>query len=357
MTHEKALAPGTVIQGEKRSYRVVDVLRVDGLGFAYKAVTEVRRGSRIIEVPTVVREHMMIRCSHRGPDGVTVVTPEDIAPTVDSCLEVFIQSSLERARISAECPWIINVLETFRSNNTYYYAVEFLDGDTLEDYVMKMGGSLTFEQARKVLAPIFDAVRILHANKAVHTDITPWHIRFVHRGDELIPVLFSLYASMHFNDKGTQQWSIPVMTCEEGYAPPEQYTSIEHFCPQMDIYSLAATLVYALSGRNLPDSRGLSEDVVRETLPPTVPENIVSAILNSLNSDPAVRTSTVTKFREDLGTFQGESANETSRSILDDDGNSTDDGYTLLSYMRENWVRLLIPLVMLGVLVALVASM
>ncbi len=46
MTHEKALAPGTVIQGEKRSYRVVDVLRVDGLGFAYKAVTEVRRGSR-----------------------------------------------------------------------------------------------------------------------------------------------------------------------------------------------------------------------------------------------------------------------------------------------------------------------
>lgn len=357
MNREKALAPGTVIKGEKHSYRVVEVLRADGLGFAYKTMTEVKRGSRIIEVPTVVREQMMIRCSDRGPDGITVETPDDIAPTVNSCLEVFIQSSRERARISATCPWIINVLETFPANNTYYYAIEYLDGDTLEEYVVKMGGSLTFEQARKVLAPIFDAVRTLHVNNAVHTDITPWHIRFVHRGDEMIPVLFSLYASMHFSEKGTQLWAIPVMTCEEGYAPPEQYTSIEHFCPQMDIYSLAATLVYALSGRSLPDSRGLSEDIVREILPPAVPENIVSAILNSLNPDPAVRTSTVTKFREELGTFQGTSADEISRSILDDDETTNDDGYSLLSYMRENWVRILIPLVVLGSLGALVASL
>ena len=301
---DKSLAPGTVIQGVKHSYRVVDVLRRDGQGFTYNTMASVNRSGSVVEVPVVVREQMMVRCSARGEDGITVVTPDDIAPTVNSCLEAFISSSLERANISKGCPWIINVIEAFPANNTYYYVVEFLDGDTLEEYVKGMGGRLTFEQTRKVLSPIFDAVRTLHTHRAVHADIHPRHVRFVNREGEMIPVLFSLYATMHFSDRGVMRWSLPPMTCEEGFAPPEQYNAIDHFCPQLDIYALASMVVFCLSGSVLPDSRSLTEERVRETLPPTVPETIVSALLNALHPDKSVRTSTVTKFREELGTFQ-----------------------------------------------------
>lgn len=184
MVSEKSLAPGTVIKGVKHSYRVVGVLRSDGQGFTYKTVVSVCRSGSVVEVPVVVREHMMVRCSSRGADGMTVITPDDIAPTVNSCLEAFIRACRERINLSRGCPWIINVIETFHANNTYYYVVEYLDGDTLEEYVRDMGGRLTFEQTRKVLSPIFDAVIALHNHRAVHADIHPRHVRFVKRERE-----------------------------------------------------------------------------------------------------------------------------------------------------------------------------
>ncbi|WP_301383517.1 protein kinase, partial [uncultured Duncaniella sp.] len=263
MVSEKSLAPGTVIKGVKHSYRVVGVLRSDGQGFTYKTVVSVCRSGSVVEVPVVVREQMMVRCSSRGADGMTVITPDDIAPTVNSCLEAFIRACRERINLSRGCPWIINVIETFHANNTYYYVVEYLDGDTLEEYVRDMGGRLTFEQTRKVLSPIFDAVIALHNHRAVHADIHPRHVRFVKREREKIPVLFSLYATMHFSDRGVMRWDLPPMTCEEGFAPPEQYNAIDHFCPQIDIYALASMVVFCLSGNILPDSRKLTEEMVR----------------------------------------------------------------------------------------------
>lgn len=118
MVSEKSLAPGTVIKGVKHSYRVVGVLRSDGQGFTYKTVVSVCRSGSVVEVPVVVREHMMVRCSSRGADGMTVITPDDIAPTVNSCLEAFIRACRERINLSRGCPWIINVIETFHANNT-----------------------------------------------------------------------------------------------------------------------------------------------------------------------------------------------------------------------------------------------
>ena len=101
-------------------------------------------------------------------------------------------------------------------------------------------------------------------------------------------MLFSLYATMHFSDRGVMRWALPPMTCEEGFAPPEQYNAIDHFCPQIDIYALASMVVFCLSGNILPDSRKLTEEMVRETLPPTIPETIVSALLNALYPRPKV---------------------------------------------------------------------
>ena len=40
MMPEKALAPGTVIQDVKHSYKVVSLLRSDGQGYTYKTVVK-----------------------------------------------------------------------------------------------------------------------------------------------------------------------------------------------------------------------------------------------------------------------------------------------------------------------------
>lgn len=321
MMPEKSLAPGTVIQGVKYAYKVVSLLRSDGQGFTYKTVITVGTGNHKREVPMVVREQMMARCSSRAADGVTVVTPDDIAPTVDCCLKAFIQASQERAKVAADCPWLINVIEMFPANNTYYYVVEYLDGMTLTEYVRSQGGRLTFQQAKQVLSPIFDAARTMHRHHVLHTDIHPGHIRFIKTAKGMTPVLFSLYSTLHFSDKGLQEWSLPAMNCEEGFAPPEQYGTIDHFYPQTDVYALAATLVYALSGMRLPDSRTITEEAVRATLPPALPETLVSAIINALEPDVNRRTLTVTNFREELKEFQRTPYDEAMRKAPEADDN------------------------------------
>lgn len=302
MEKDFSLPIGTQLTGKNNEYRILSCIRRDGMGYTYKAEPVMKRKDFTDKV--IIREHFMPHCSTRGADGITVETPEEIVPTVKTCLVAFENASEERMKISERSPSIINVLDIFEANNTFYYIVEFLDGVTFEEYV-KGKGSLTFEETREILSPILDAVKIMHTYHAMHTEITPRHIRFIHHKGQNIPILFSLYATLHFNDDGKQAWSIPVMNCATGYAPPEQYKSIDHFIPQADIYALAATIVFSLSGKSLPDSRELTEESVRETLPPTLPENIVQALIHALNPEVSQRTSSISTMRNELRDFYG----------------------------------------------------
>lgn len=331
----KALLKGTVIKGAKQTYQVESVLQADGQGYTYLTTTPVIRNGKPAEIKTVVREHMMMRCSSRGDDGITVITPEDIAPTVESCLESFIFASLEREKISRACPWVINVIENFEANGTYYYAVEYIDGESLEEYVEHMGGRLTWEQTHAILSPIFEAVRTIHRFHALHTSIHPGHVRLATRGDSKVPVLFSLYSSLHFSDTGLQRWTFPLMRCAEGYAPPEQYFEIDHFAPQIDIYALASMMVYVLSGKRLPDSRKVTEEEIRRILPPELPDQIVLALLNALDPDMSKRTATVTKFREDLGSFLTPSSSDRNMSKNRNKDNDPDVTPSLMERIRD----------------------
>lgn len=302
MEKDFSLKAGAVVKGKKNDYRILTCIRRDGMGYTYTAEPCNRRKDTPRKV--VVREHFMPHCSERDYDGVTVMTNPDIAPTVETCLNAFKKASTDRAIISAQCPSIINVIDIFDANATYYYVVEFLDGMTFEEYVHQKG-RLSWEETREQLSPILYAVKTIHTLHAMHTEINPRHIRFVSHKGQSIPVLFSLYATLHFNDEGKQLWAIPIMTCETGYAPPEQYLSIDRFSPQTDIYSLAATIVFALSGRTLPDSRETTEEVIRKILPPTLPETTVQALLHALHPDMANRTSSISDFREELREFYG----------------------------------------------------
>ncbi len=309
----RALKKGCILKSEKHTYQICDLLRVDGMGFTYKA-TVVKRDDNNGPEYVVIREHFMPHCSSRGADDMSVETPEEIAPTVQSCLASFQKSSHDRMQVSKACPSIIDVYEVFPANNTYYYVVEFLDGPTLEEYV-KEKGSLTYQEAKEVLSPIFQAVRTMHSYYLIHNTIHPRHIRFLNQNGKNYPVLFSLYSTIGFDEQGMRQWNLPVMSCEDGFAPPELYQSMDHFSPTIDIYSLAATVVFSLSGRSLPPAPEVTEEIIRATLPPETPENRVQALINALNPDPSQRTQSITIFREELSGFYNKNQRKTRLEI------------------------------------------
>lgn len=310
---------GTILHGGRSDYKITGYRSQDGFGILYhaKCVGRDSAKGRRPETPVMIREFFMHRCSGRDTDGVTVVTPDDIAPTVNNFYDSFVIASKRCEAATSKVPGIVDVLELMSANNTSYYVVEYLNGETLEDYVHRKG-PLTVNEARAMLKPIFDGVAHLHSFRVMHTDIYPRHIRFTKSGTKTIPVLFSLYASKHFDDSGLPIQITPMLVCRDGYAPPEQYSVVENFMPQIDIYALGAVVVFALTGQNPPDSRTITEKDIRALLPPTLPETLTSTIIHAMQPDYSSRPSSISSFKEELLNFFEENEQYNTLSTMED---------------------------------------
>ena len=90
-----------------------------------------------------------------------------------------------------------------------------------------------------------------------------------------------------------------------GYAAPEQYRSMEVVTDATDVYGLAATLFYTVTGNVPPvgnkrvknsDDLFMSAEVAEELSQP-----VCSTLFNALLVSPDQRTATVEDFREQLG--------------------------------------------------------
>lgn len=138
-------------------------------------------------------------------------------------------------------------------------------------------------------------------------------------------------------DDNMQTWAMSAPHCTEGYAPPEQYTTISNFYPQTDIYALAATLVFALTGRHLPDSRTLDEQEIRAFLPPAFPETYVQALIHALRPDINDRTESISDFREDLVAFYGGTRREQTDEDNDYDTDSRPPLYKRILAWLDNF--------------------
>lgn len=354
MYKEKALKNGTVLNHGKHPITITDTLTNDAQGFTYRGVATINRpGERTRKMDVVIREHFMAYCSERAEDGMTVSTPDDILPTVVGCLETFKEASQIRREISDSHSAIINVQDGFDENNTYYYVVEFLKGPTLEEYIAEHG-PLSVEKANELLSPIFMGAIKFHYRHSIHTGLTPKHIRFTSSNGKMRPVIFSLYTTMHFDENGRRNWDVQSINCLDGYAPPEQYGEIEQFLPQVDIYSLAATFVFTITGRHLPDSRSLTEESLRDALPPTLPETYTEALLHALCPDYTQRTASLSSFFDDMNLSCNEEQ-RAHRSTEEDDAEEPADGKLSHPGQRPWHMRIMGVVALIAIITAIIA--
>ena len=92
----------------------------------------------------------------------------------------------------------------------------------------------------------------IHSNNELHLDITPRNIMFK-KNNQIVLIDFGV--SKHYSEDGKQSTSTPVAH-SDGYAPKEQYLSegLIEFSPATDIYALAATFYFMLTGTTPPNS-------------------------------------------------------------------------------------------------------
>ena len=188
---------------------------------------------------------------------------------------------------------VVNVLDFFQQNNTAYFVMEFVQGTSLKSYIRMMGGRLGEAEALRVLMPIMEALEDIHAKGLIHRDIAPDNIIVTADGTaKLIDFGAARYST------GEQSMSLDVVL-KHGYAPVEQYIRRGRQGPFTDVYAMAATFYYALTGR--APQEAVERTVCDELVPPSalgarLSPSLEAALLKALSLQPENRFSGMGEF-------------------------------------------------------------
>lgn len=243
------LVPGTVINGPERAYTIIRVLGQGGFGITYLVTGKVMVGNISVDVKFALKEHFISSLCSRDGMTHTVQYSAPVAEEVNMSLKSFIREAQRLQGLGISHPNIVKINEVFEANNTAYYVMEYLGGTTLQDYVTA-NGAMSPQAAKQLLRPVVEAVATLHRNHIAHYDIKPGNIMlYEDESGNVRPVLIDFGLSKHYNDSGAATSTLAAAGYSPGYAPVEQYAGIGEFSPQCDVYALAATLYYCLTGR------------------------------------------------------------------------------------------------------------
>ena len=157
-----------------------------------------------------------------------------------------------RAAASVRHPNVASVFHLGKTGANYFYAMEFVEGQTLESLIRRSGG-LEVKLALEIATQVAAGLAAVHKRKLVHRDIKPSNIMVsLEEGGAVTAKIIDLGLAKAVNDPGSQTAiSIPggfVGTPE--FASPEQFAGVGVDI-RSDLYSLGMVLWEMVTGHAL----------------------------------------------------------------------------------------------------------
>src|SRR5438874_5271686 len=166
--------------------------------------------------------------------------------------EVARQRFVREARSAAQLRHrhVASVFHLGTEGDTWFYAMEFIDGETL-DGLIKQQGPLTPVLALTITGQVARALNAAAQHGLVHRDIKPSNLMLVKEDEELVAKVIDFgLAKTSFateGDEGAATLSMGGFVGTPHFASPEQLEEKE-IDVRSDIYSLGVTLWYMLAG-------------------------------------------------------------------------------------------------------------
>ena len=236
-------------------YSLEKILGQGGFGITYKAIMKETvsgsLGNMEVDVPVAIKEFFMKdTCEREEGTGKITVPSQGSRAVVELYRKKFVKEAKNLAQMNH--PHIVKVVDVFEEYDTVYYVMQYLSGGSLSDYV-KQHGALDEAIVIKYIQQIGSALEYMHQKHICHYDVKPSNILLDDKGGAM---LIDFGISKGYTEEGHQTSSTPV-GISAGYAPLEQYQqSLQDFSPATDVYGLAATLSYLLTGKNPPEATG-----------------------------------------------------------------------------------------------------
>ena len=198
-------------------------------------------------------------------------------------------------------PNIVSIYDRGEAEDTYYIAMEFLDGRSLKELIVGRGAApinVAIEYARQILS----ALRFAHRHGIVHRDIKPHNVLVDGEGRVKVTDFGIARAG---TSQMTETGSI-VGTAQ--YLSPEQARGGE-VDPRSDLYSLGVVLYELLTGKTPFDGDTPVEIAMKHLsnapkppskLRPEVPPQLDKVVLRALAKNPDERYQSADEMEADL---------------------------------------------------------
>ena len=249
--HKQALPAGYRL----RTYRVLRVLGAGGFGVTYLCE---HAG---LGVQVAVKEYL--------PNEIAVRDGAAVHPKSAGDREGFewgLSRFLDEARTLArfEHPNVVRVRDCFEANRTAYIVMDYEDGESLSRLLQRWR-TLTEAQLKRVVLPVADGLRHVHASGFLHRDVKPSNI-FVRRSGES-PVLLDFGSARYALGRKSRSMTA---VASAGYSPPEQYESRGDQGAWTDIYALSALCYRAITGKVPVEAPRRTGELARSRADPQV---------------------------------------------------------------------------------------
>ncbi len=235
-----ALLPGIQL---KSRYKIGRVLGAGGFGITYLAYDTQTK------LRCAVKEYYPLEFSVRRKDEIRVMALSvSKQKTYQHGIQKFVEEA-EHLYFLKNIPNIVDVRDFFRENGTAYIVMDFLDGLTLEQELERVGGKIPYQKATDILLSAIQTLACVHQNGLIHRDISPENIFLTKKG-KVVLIDFGA-ARKYLEQKRNAQGSFSILF-KFGFTPLEQYSATEEQGTWTDVYALAATYYYVVSGEKVP---------------------------------------------------------------------------------------------------------
>ena len=268
-------------------YLVGAALETDGEGITYIGWDN----AKMCKVK--IKEYYPKGFASRNPDK-TVAIAEDGKYTFNEGLLEFMEIS--RSIIVSTLPSLMPIYDVFEANGTAYQICEYVSGITLEEFLIKNGGTLKWEQARPLFLPLIDTIEGMNEIGYIHAGISTDTV-IVGRDGKL---RISKYSVKKLRQKSSELET----DLYDGFSALEQYGIDElRVDTYTDVYGLCATLFRVLIGSVVPVATARIENDVM-TIPAKfaeeLPHQVLAGLANGLQVLPKNRTQNIETFKNEL---------------------------------------------------------
>ena len=285
-----SLPPDTVIGG----YRVVRKISAGGFGVVYLAVD--KEGQQV-----AVKEYLPSALTMRDAGALV----PQVAPEKLSLYRLGLKSFFEEGRSLAQIshPSVVSVLNFFRQNETVYMVMNYLEGATLQDFIVTardLKKQKVFREStiRSLFDEILRGLRIVHQHKMLHLDLKPANI-FITDDNKAVMLDFGAAREV-LNKEGN--FTRPMYT--PGFAAPEMYRRDSTMGHWTDIYAIGACIYSCMQGYPPNDApQRLEKDRLALSLTRmrgVYSDNLIEVVEWCMSLDPLSRPQSVFALQKEL---------------------------------------------------------